>query len=450
VTKALLLAYHFPPGGGGGVQRVAKFVRYLPEHGYVVTVVTGTGTADDLWTPQDGTLVAGIPPETRVHRVPGPEPRLDVGGWRRRAARVLARPSPFTRWWVDGAAGLGCAVGGDADVVVCELVPYESAEAAVRIARALGKPWVADLQDPWALDEMWLYPTGLHRRRDLARMRALLGTAAAVVVNTREALLRFRRRFPELATRLYAIPNGFDAEDFARPLRPRTDDAFRIVHTGTMHTELGLQHRRSRRARELLGGTPVRGVDFLTRSHVFLLEALEIVFAREPELRRKVEVHLAGALTAADRAATAGAGHVQARGYLPHEETLDLARGADLLFLPMHDLPTGVRAGLVPGKAYEYLASGRPILAAVPAGDARDLILAAGTGLVCAPSDVAAMAEIVHGAIRRWRSGEAGPQLCHEVIEPYERRNLTRELAHVLDGALRRGHEPVPALAGRR
>ncbi len=33
-------------------------------------------------------------------------------------------------------------------------------------------------------------------------------------------------------------------------------------------------------------------------------------------------------------------------------------RSADLLFLPMQNLPPGVRATIVPGKTYEYLASG--------------------------------------------------------------------------------------------
>ncbi len=70
-------------------------------------------------------------------------------------------------------------------------------------------------------------------------------------------------------------------------------------------------------------------------------------------------------------------------------------RSADLLFLPMHDLPAGRRAGLVPQKTYEYLAAGRPILAAVPDGDARDLLDASGVARLCRPADAAAMAAAV-------------------------------------------------------
>jgi glycosyltransferase involved in cell wall biosynthesis len=103
-------------------------------------------------------------------------------------------------------------------------------------------------------------------------------------------------------------------------------------------------------------------------------------------------------------------------------------RGADLLFLPMQKLPPGMRATIVPGKTYEYLASGRPILAAVPEGDARDLVLAAGTGLVCEPDDVEGMAAIIRGQIDR---GHA-PTVATDVGE-YEYRQLTRRVADVLD-----------------
>ncbi|NBW93993.1 MAG: group 1 glycosyl transferase, partial [Bacteroidetes bacterium] len=36
----VLVAYYFPPLGGSGVQRVAKWVKYLPEFGWDVTVLT--------------------------------------------------------------------------------------------------------------------------------------------------------------------------------------------------------------------------------------------------------------------------------------------------------------------------------------------------------------------------------------------------------------------------
>jgi glycosyltransferase involved in cell wall biosynthesis len=119
-------------------------------------------------------------------------------------------------------------------------------------------------------------------------------------------------------------------------------------------------------------------------------------------------------------------------GYLSHAETIAALRSADLLFLPMHGLPRGERARIVPGKAYEYLGARKPILAAVPEGDARDYVLASGLGEVCEPDDVAAMAAILR---RRWRAawtGEAPRPAGPDFFAQFERRQLAARLAGAL------------------
>jgi glycosyltransferase involved in cell wall biosynthesis len=111
-------------------------------------------------------------------------------------------------------------------------------------------------------------------------------------------------------------------------------------------------------------------------------------------------------------------------------------QSADLLFLPMHGLPAGHRARIVPGKTYEYLASRRPILAAVPEGDARDLLRRAGSALLCGPSDVDGMADAIATQVDRRQRGEAAPEPDEQVLADYERRALTTRLAEVFDGVV--------------
>ncbi|HYY32201.1 MAG TPA: glycosyltransferase [Gaiellaceae bacterium] len=437
MSRVLFLAYHFPPIGGGGVQRNAKFVKYLPEFGVEALVLTGPGRAHGRWTPADQTLMRDIPSETKVHRVPGPVPAVRRG-WHRRLERVFMLDEAFTRWWNDGAFDLGTRIGRNTDVVYVSLAPYRTAEAAARLAHELGKPWVADLQDPWALDEIWLYPTALHRRRDLRRMRRLLGTADAIIMNTPEAARRVRTAFPELAgKRVVSIPNGFDPDDFAAPPPDREDGAFRIAHTGYLYTDLGLRHRKTARMRRLAGGM-FAPVDILTRSHVFLLEAIRRLIEADPSLASTVEVHLAGEFTEADRQVSRHFPFVKMHGYLEHEKSIGLLRSADLLFVPMQDLPAGMRASVIPGKVYEYLVSGRPILAAVPDGDARDLLDSAGTAILCRPADTDAMSEIVAEQVRRWRAGAPIPEPRPEILARYERRSLTEDLVEVLDATVRK------------
>jgi glycosyltransferase involved in cell wall biosynthesis len=183
--------------------------------------------------------------------------------------------------------------------------------------------------------------------------------------------------------------------------------------------------------RRLLGGGSA-GVEILTRSHVYLLQAIERLLERDPSLAGSIELQLAGVLSQTDRELAAGHDAVKLLGYLPHAESVALIRSADLLFLPMQKLSDGKRSTTVPGKTYEYLAAGRPILAAVPPGDARDILLEAGNAYICEPDDVEAMTEALTTAVRRWRAGEAVPAPAPEVVQRYERRALAARLASVL------------------
>lgn len=442
MTHALFLAYHFPPLGGAGVQRNAKFARYLPELGVRLSVVTGPGSARGRWTPPDPTLTAEIGGGVEVHRLPAPEPPASTG-WHERAERTLGVRSPWQRWWNEHVPRVAGAVGRGVDVVYASLVPYETAESAVTLARALGKPLVLDLQDPWALDEMMIYLTRLHRRLEAARMRRALASADAVVMNTPEAARRVLSAFPELHGRVVAIPNGFDAADFAGPPPRRLPtEPFRIVHTGFLHTELGLRQHRVAPLRRLVGGE-VPGVDILTRSHVYLLDAIRLLLDQRPELESALEVHLAGVLTETDREVAERSPLVRLHGYVSHHDAVALMRSADLLFLPMHNLPPGHRVGIVPGKTYDYLASGRPILAAVPDGDVRDILGDAGGAFLCRPDDVQEMARIVSQRVDARRLGEPPPPRDPQVLARFERRELSARLAELLHEAARAGDRPT-------
>lgn len=451
MTRTLLVAYHFPPIGGAGSQRSLKLARYLPEvsERSTVTVVTGPGRSVDRWSPLDESLAAELGGERAVYRVEGPEPD-DDSPWRARAERWLLIGTDWSRWWLAGATEAGVRAGGDADVIVASMPPYLSADAAGALSRRLGRPWVADLRDPWALDEMLLYPSALHRRLDIERMRRRLRTAAAIVTTTPEAAARIVARFPELRSRpVVTIPNGFDAGDFAEPPPAREGDAFRIVHTGYLHTSLGLEQRR-RVLRRLLGGG-VPGTNLLTRSHLYLMRAIELVLDRRVGPGAPIELHLAGALTENDRAAAEWSPFVRAHGYLHHRDAVRLMRSADLLFLPMQKMPPGTRSGIVPGKTYEYLASGRPILAAVPEGDARDILLEAGTARICEPDDVVGMAAAIEAELDGRDRGEEPPAPAPAVLERFERRALAARYADLLgavaaNGTARPGSRRVVAV----
>ncbi len=62
-----MLAYYFPPLGGGGVQRTLKHVKYLPDEGFEPIVVTARPSSSRC---KDPSLEADVPPQAVVLRAP--------------------------------------------------------------------------------------------------------------------------------------------------------------------------------------------------------------------------------------------------------------------------------------------------------------------------------------------------------------------------------------------
>jgi glycosyltransferase involved in cell wall biosynthesis len=437
MRKILFIAYYFPPIGGGGVQRSLKFVKYLPQFDWQPVVLSSGGRVEGRFAPRDQALLRDLPLNTKVHRIPG-LPSPETRSWGRRWADLTQRTSPFGVAWASAVYREGCRMCEEErpEAIYVSMSPFEGALAASALSKRYGIPWVADLRDPWALDEMQIYPSGLHRRIARQKMRRALSDASLIIMNTPEAARRLVTDFPEYRYRhVISLTNGFDAEDF-RPLPAPSSptDTFRIVHTGSLHTAFGRHVAQRRRLFETLGRIEP-GVDFLSRSHVHLLEALRRWREQDPGIVRDVKLILAGSHTPADRAAAeapAVRDLVVVDGHRSHHETVRLQQEAAMLFLPMHQLAPGRRATIVPGKTYEYLATERPILAAVPEGDAKDFVRQAGTGLICEPREIDAMVRHLSSQYRAWKNGRSTVRPNPDFINQFERRRLTARLAEEL------------------
>ncbi len=441
MPSVLFIAYHFPPGGGAGVQRSVNFVRDLPALGFDPIVLTGPGGAHDRWTPRDVAVGGGF--TGKLYRAAGPVPE-DKSVWSSRLRNWLGLPTPFSMWWTESAVKAVPESLDGAQLIFATMSPFSTAVVAQQLSQRAGIPWVADLRDPWALDEMQIHPTSAHRRLEVRRMERALCGAAGIIMNTPEACAALRRSFSWVARKpVITITNGFDAVDFDGKTVPRKDGKFRLVHTGYFHTELGLKLRKRKRLYELFGGMEP-GMDILTRSHVFLLQAVERWIAERPGVAVDLEIVFAGVTSREDESVVANSGAarlVRFMGYIPHCESVQLIRSADALFLPMYNLADGRRSRVVPGKTYEYMATGRPILAAVPEGDARDFLQQSGNALLCRPDDVRSMAGALDHVYTAWKGGKPVTNPNRVFIGLFERRKLAQDLADffasLLNGGMR-------------
>ena len=114
---------------------------------------------------------------------------------------------------------------------------------------------------------------------------------------------------------------------------------------------------------------------------------------------------------------------------MPRRRSLELQRDSEALLLIAADAG-GRGTGVIPGKVFEYVAAGRPILAAVPTdGAAGRLIEEIGAGIVAPADDVEALRAALVELHGRWKRGELRVELGDEARERVDRRARVAELA---------------------
>ncbi|MCC5787809.1 MAG: glycosyltransferase family 4 protein [Phycisphaerales bacterium] len=438
------MSYYFPPDGGAGAQRPWKFSKYLPATGIDVGVITHGLLGDFNWTrPPDSSLAAELDSAIgcEVVRVP--------------AAEGVAGLIDGLEGWSVATADAVCELidAGRADAVVYTMSPFSLVRSAAIVReRRPGTPIVLDLRDPWALDGWQPHKTKWHWRRQFQEMKAALEAADGVIANTPECGRLFVEHFPGLdPERLTVIPNGYDAADFeGDPGEPSLWDpgeegVLRIVHSGTLCTLVQSWYAGVRGAvKRLVGYSPER-IDYSGRTLVHVLEAVRRLRETGDPLGGRVRIEVIGTATDADKAsvASSGAGDaVRFHGYVPHTEAVRHIRLAEALLLPLHGLAKGERSRIVPGKTYEYLATGRPILGLLPEGDARELVERSGVGVVaepCDPGDIVRGLRELEGVVGR-SVGRRAPEAW---VGEFERRALTERLAGFVERVVSRAGAPA-------
>lgn len=430
MKKVLVLAYYYPPTGGAGVQRVVKFVKYLPQFGYCPTVVSGTGGQSVCHAAMDEVLGREI--SEAIHYP------LPING-------ANALPS---RAWCE-LAYAGCCDAIDREKPSCLFVsvsPYYAAGVAARVAKRCGIPWVLDMRDPWALDPFTAYPTRLHHWRDLRAMKAACASATAVIMNTPQSLAALRTAFPGLPRdRLFCITNGWDEDDFRARQGERTVGLpLTITHTG--HFQTAYARRTSAHASTFLGGRRktikdylryFRGSpDLLGRTPYYLLRAVRHGLDRGIIEGNQIRLKFLGQLSDDDKALVSSFGLdelAEYHGYRNHDESVQALVDSDLLFLPLHTGASGGDPLIVPGKTYEYLASERPVLAIVPEGDAREFLRQSGLGYVFDRDDMNGIGDFLGDLVGRKHQGPILSNPDRSCIDRFSRRMLTRQLASIFD-----------------
>ena len=415
MKKVLFLAYLFPPIANSGTQRPLKFAKYLAEYGWEPTIITAS-EFDGHHT--DPGLVADLPDNVRVIRVPmrneeiGKRIATLLGGgrlgkkvgdsvsWRLQARR--RSPDLYASWQptvLREATRLLKETRFDA--IYATGFPWTSLLIGAELSKTTGLPLVADFRDLWAGENLFRSERPPHEQ-ELALERGVLESATAVVTASVGIARHLAATHPSVSEdKFVPIHNGFDATDFAQaPPRPSVK-RFRIVITGVWKD----------------GYNPAElydSIDWIRRSRAALLDDVEVI---------------AAGFTPGEAQRRGLSSYIDERGVVSHDEALSLMRSADILYLSHVDAE---RQWVVPGKLYEYLASGSPVLALThPDKETAKIIAKVGGGVALSPDDPGTLYRALEEACRTRKL--AVPERNPEALAGFERRQLTGKLAAVLE-----------------
>ena len=368
----MLITQFYPPSDMVAARRPAGLAKGLEHLGHRVTVLTSGawGEVGDDDEPATAVVRTGDLMASRLNwrrdqlrAWTGESGAAEYRAGASRLARVIVPDVALVTWLPYLlASGRRLLREERFDCVITTSGP-ESVHLAGAALRRRGPAWIADLRDGWGFETLHNWPTGLQRSLD-ARLerRAMLG-ADAVSAVTEPIAADIRERFGVDA---WTVTNGFDPDE--TPAGDETGDVLAegrhtLFHSGRMASS--------------------------QRSPGPLLDAMGLLREREPETAERLELLLAGPVTAEERAMAERDGAVRLLGNLARERVLALQRQADSLLL----LTAGNRRGEATGKLYEYLAAERPILVLGDRTEAARIVRETGAGLVAPLDDPEAIAD---------------------------------------------------------
>lgn len=431
-----MFAYQFPPMGGAGVQKVTKFVKYLPAYGWKPWVLTikGRGTA---YVNRDSSLMSEISPETEMIRTPSWQPESLIWGMQRhRATRLLKRalliPDEHIPWLLS-AVPVGVRLVREHHIdVIYSTDPPSTHVIACLVKRITGRPWVCDFRDLWTQNFTYRPVSFLHGLADSWLERQVLLNADGIIANTDGYRSVFSRQYPQVAGKIRVISNGFDSDDFQGLVAEQRSDKFTITYVGELY-DFAVRPRPQGWRRLLEPFVSGPGPAVLVRTPRYLFQALRSLLDEHPELDGQIQVVFVGRFPEASRQAVEqlGLGQiVKATGYLPHREAIRFLLGADVLLAMQAGEGSQV---VIPGKIYEYLKAGRAILGLFPEGETPRLIRQAKAGCVLPPDDVEGIKQQLWQWIQMRQAGKPLVTPDWSVIGRYERKLLTERLAQFLE-----------------
>lgn len=431
MQKVLYIVYYYPPIGGSGVQRGLKFSKYLPEFGWESIILTPYPRL--VKHPKDKSLLRDVLPDQEIYRTV----TLDASWlfkifWGLRLPQIVTWlsyhvfiPDAHILWLPFARLKIRKIMREHKiDLVFISGPPFSSLLLGKYIRARYSIPHIVSFRDDWSQGQSrWDNPPPESFRRKESQMEhGVLRDANHIVVVNNAYKRDFLNLYPDLqADQISVITNGYDESDFQLKIGPRKTelDKLQIVHAGVL---FGRRHP-AKTWQALINLTRSGAIDpekisFHLYGHNFASFVFK-GFETDPTISKLVHLH----------------------PYLPHGEMTPIILQADALWL--FSGPGAKSDAELPGKLFEYLRSGKPILAVIhPAGVCARELEKSGLGFIANNEDVHSIEEQLLRLYRKWESGNLLMNPDWEHIRSFERRALTQRLASVFAQTLAQKTHP--------
>ncbi len=408
-----MIAYHFPPlAGSSGIQRSLRFVQHLPALGWQPLVLTVDPRAYEQ-TSQD--LMADVPAGTVVRRAFGLDTarHLNIKG---RYLGWMARPDRWMSWRFDAVRqGLQMIKEYQPDAI-WSTYPIATAHVIARLLhKKSGIPWVADFRDPMAQDG---YPADPITWRAYQRIeQQAVETASRSVFTTPGAAQIYRERYPQAASRITVLENGFDEESFAHAGAPPAA-AERVADQPVLLLHSGIIYPSERDPTQLFAA--------LQR-----LRASGALTPQQMKIRFRASVHDALLTDLANQHGVLD--FIELCPPVPYRQALAEMLSVDALLV----MQASNCNAQIPAKIYEYLRAGKPLIGLTdPIGDTAGVLRGAGLEAIArldSVDEIAALLPTFVAAVREQRATLPDPV----AVKNASRQGRSQAFAQLLDGVLK-------------
>ncbi|MEM8897238.1 MAG: glycosyltransferase [Bacteroidota bacterium] len=371
MKKLLLITYYWPPSGGAGVQRCLKHVKYFRDFGWEPVVFTAEDAAYPIL---DESLTKDIPEGIEVVKGPIWEPyelykrftgqkkkeRVYSGflsedkkpSFTQRAS-VWIRGNFFIpdarKFWISPSVKLLTKYlkENPVDAIISSGPPHSVHMIARGVRRNTGIPWLADFRDPWTnidfYDQLMLtsWADKAHHRME----KSVIDEADKMVTVS----WKWAEEYKEMGRKdIQVITNGFDDADFQFG-EVALDEKFSFNHIGYLNTDRN---------------PPALWKAFgeLCQEIPAMKEALVLRFIGKTDQLTFAQLEEQGLMEVVEKV-----------DYMPHNEVVKTLAQSQILLLLINNTPNVL--GVIPGKIFEYLASGRPVMGVGnPEGDSARIL----------------------------------------------------------------------------